>query len=55
MSLGDKQAIIKQYELPPKLCFKIEVSLHSLYGTCEVSSLDNAAIHLRSTNRDLLI
>jgi hypothetical protein len=28
------QAIIRQYELPPMDCFRIDVSFESLYGTC---------------------
>ena len=33
-SEGERQAIIRQKELPPKLYFKRQVSLESLYGIC---------------------
>lgn len=57
------QAIIRQKLLPPIDCFKIEVSLESLYGTyCFYYLLslgfefyDKMFITCRSVNKDLLI
>ena len=58
LSLGERQAIISVYELPPKLCLRSYVSLLSRYGTnLGLSPFYSvrAVITLRRTNKLLLI
>ena len=37
---GDRHAIMRQYELPPMLCFSRHVSLESRYGMCWSDAAD---------------
>jgi hypothetical protein len=57
LSLGERHAIIRVYELPPRLYFKSCVSLLSRYGTNLWSFLFSvsAVITFLKTNRLLLI
>lgn len=56
-SEGERQAIITQYEFPPRDYFSREVSLESLYGTCSLEGRfsDRPVITFRRTNSDLFI
>lgn len=58
LSLGERHAIMRVYELPPRLYFKSWVSLLSLYGTNLWSAFlfsVNAVMTFLNTNKLLLI